>query len=202
MDAVDGRHARRERNRDAVIAATVELLEQGTFTPTAQEIADRAGVSLRSVFRYHDNLDTLVAAAGVELMEQRADEMVYQLPERDTRGLVERIDDLVEHAGRFYERNQSFARVANRRAYTDPQYAEIVRGNRQAMAEVIATLFAPELDVMTPEQRRAAIADVHTTLMFTTWDSLMGFHELTFDEATVVARRRMLSALQLEPALH
>ena len=89
MDAVDGRHARKERNRDAVVAATMELLERGCFTPTAQEIADRAGVSLRSVFRYHDNLDALVAAAGMELMAQRADEMVYRLPSPDDRSLGE-----------------------------------------------------------------------------------------------------------------
>ena len=48
----DGRSARRERNRDAVLDALVELTTEGLDDPSIDDIADRAGVSYRSVYRY------------------------------------------------------------------------------------------------------------------------------------------------------
>ena len=42
---VDGRRLRREQNREAVIDALVELFEEGSYTPSSGEIAERAGIS-------------------------------------------------------------------------------------------------------------------------------------------------------------
>ena len=56
---VDGRRARRERNRLAVIDALFELLVQAERPPSVEEVAAHAGVSVSSVFRYFENLDDL-----------------------------------------------------------------------------------------------------------------------------------------------
>ena len=59
----DGRRARAERNRDAVVEAILDLLCEGVENPTAEAIAERFGVSVRSVFRHFDDLESLHAAA-------------------------------------------------------------------------------------------------------------------------------------------
>ena len=56
---VDGRRLRREQNREAVIDALVALFEEGSYTPSSNEIAERAGISPRSLFRYFDDVDDL-----------------------------------------------------------------------------------------------------------------------------------------------
>ncbi len=61
--AVDGRTMRRTRNRSAVITALLDMIREGDLHPGAAEIAERAGVSHRSIFRYFDDLDDLVRTA-------------------------------------------------------------------------------------------------------------------------------------------
>jgi AcrR family transcriptional regulator len=59
----DGRRLRREQNREAVLDAMAALFEEGHYQPTTGEIAERAGLSLRSLFRYFDDVDDLNHAA-------------------------------------------------------------------------------------------------------------------------------------------
>jgi len=63
-DAVaNGRTARRDRNRLAVLDAVLGLLSEGELTPSPEAIALRSGVSLRSVYRHISNIDDLARAA-------------------------------------------------------------------------------------------------------------------------------------------
>ena len=59
--ATDGRVLRGERNRSAIVEALLALLEEGGAKPSAKEIAERAGVSLRSVFQHFDDMEALYA---------------------------------------------------------------------------------------------------------------------------------------------
>ena len=61
---IDGRVLRGERNRDAIVDALLELLAEGETSPSSREIAQRAGVSLRTVFQHFDDIDTLYAAVA------------------------------------------------------------------------------------------------------------------------------------------
>jgi len=58
----DGRHQRSARSREALIKASLELIDQGLLVPTAKQIADKAGVGLRSFFRHFDDMEALFAA--------------------------------------------------------------------------------------------------------------------------------------------
>lgn len=62
-EPVDGRHERSARSRAAVVDAMLDLLREHEEQPSAQQIADRAGVSLRTVFRHHDDMESLLATA-------------------------------------------------------------------------------------------------------------------------------------------
>ena len=60
---VDGRSARRDRNKTAVLDAVLELFQEGSLSPGPVEVAQRCGLSPRSVYRYFDDADELVRAA-------------------------------------------------------------------------------------------------------------------------------------------
>ena len=68
--AADGRSLRRSRNVEAARVAAIELLSEGC-RPSLSEIAERAGVATRSVYRYFGDADSAIADA-VEHRVQRA----------------------------------------------------------------------------------------------------------------------------------
>jgi AcrR family transcriptional regulator len=59
----DGRTARRDRNKLAVLDAVLQLVSEGDLTPSPEAIALRSGLSLRSVYRYMRDMDDLARAA-------------------------------------------------------------------------------------------------------------------------------------------
>ena len=67
---IDGRTARSQRTRSAIVAACIELVEEGDLRPTAPRVAERAGVSVRSVFQHFDDLEGLFAAVGDRVLER------------------------------------------------------------------------------------------------------------------------------------
>lgn len=58
----DGRSLRRERNVEAARNAAIELLSEGVH-PSLADIAERAGVATRSVYRYFGDADSAIADA-------------------------------------------------------------------------------------------------------------------------------------------
>src|SRR5690349_5183336 len=76
---VDGRRQRSERTRQLIIEAYLALLRDNPKIPTASQVAERAGYSVRSVFeRFPDLLALRVAAT-----DQAFAEGVSQAPPRD-----------------------------------------------------------------------------------------------------------------------
>lgn len=61
-EVTDGRRARSERSRQAIIDATLALMEEGNLIPTAQQISDAAGVGIRSFFRHFEDMETLFSS--------------------------------------------------------------------------------------------------------------------------------------------
>ena len=89
--ATDGRVRRGERTRTAIVDALLALLHQGVLTPTAAQIAEGAGVSVRSVFQHFEDLDAL----HLELAAEQARRVQPLLDPPDATGsLDERIADV------------------------------------------------------------------------------------------------------------
>ena len=66
----DGRVVRGLRNREALVDAIITLNEEGVLRPSAAEIAERAGVSLRSVYRHFEDIDAFMEEVK-NLLHQR-----------------------------------------------------------------------------------------------------------------------------------
>ena len=67
---VDGRRARRERGRTAVIDAMLDLLQEGRVPPPVELVAERSGVSVSTIFRYFQGLDTLQVQTFERFLER------------------------------------------------------------------------------------------------------------------------------------
>ena len=61
---------RSERSRQAIIDAMLNLVEEGILVPTAQQVSERAGVGIRSVFRHFTDMESLFATADTRMRGQ------------------------------------------------------------------------------------------------------------------------------------
>ena len=66
---VDGRRARGQANRRKLVAAMIELVREGSIAPTAEQVASRAQVALRTVFRHFDDMESLYREIDTEVMQ-------------------------------------------------------------------------------------------------------------------------------------
>lgn len=140
---VDGRRLRREQNREAVLDALVALFREGVYEPSSNEVAERAGLSPRSLFRYFDDVDDLHRSAA-ERHLQRARPLleVDAVPGDPTARKIER---LVQARSRLFEEIAPAARAMRVCAYRHPDLATELRTNRAFLRRQLRDLFAPEL---------------------------------------------------------
>lgn len=102
----DGRRNRTDRSREAMVAAIVSLMNEGNWVPTAQQVSERAGVGLRTVFRHFSDMEGLFVMAD-QLAQQQ-----YQgkFKGGDRNGsLSERIEHAVERHAEGYEATGNIA---------------------------------------------------------------------------------------------
>jgi AcrR family transcriptional regulator len=142
-DDLDGRHLRRERNREAVVDALLELYNEGNFEPSANEIAERAGSSPRSLFRYFDDVDDLCSEA-IRRQEDRVRHLV-DIAAGPSASLADRITALIDSRVALFEAIDSVGQVARIRAPFQPLIAAELAQGRTFLRNQVKRLFAAEL---------------------------------------------------------
>src|ERR1700754_2478767 len=139
---VDGRVARSERSRRAIVAAHLALIDEGDLRPTGERIAERAGLSVRSLWTNFKDMEALYAATGA-LVNERRDALHRSIPA--DLPLVERVALFCAQRAEALEMLAPSARASARR---EP-FSAALRENRAAnIARVRAHLeetFATEL---------------------------------------------------------
>jgi AcrR family transcriptional regulator len=166
---VDGRTARRDRNRDRVLDAVIELFTEGEV-PVPATVAARSGVSLRSVYRYVEDTDALVRAAIGRHLERAAPLLeVDDLTEGD---LPERADRLVAARLRFHDEVGATVRAAIARAGANPALADRLADSRREVRDQVTEAFGPELAELPADAALAATAAIDVLLQVEALDHL------------------------------
>ncbi|MBU6156953.1 MAG: TetR/AcrR family transcriptional regulator, partial [Alphaproteobacteria bacterium] len=57
--AEDGRRKRGDQSRRKIVDAMIALVREGEMSPSAAQVAERASVGLRTVFRHFDEMEIL-----------------------------------------------------------------------------------------------------------------------------------------------
>lgn len=187
----DGRSARAARTRDAVVEALLSLLDDGNFRPTARQVAERAGVSLRSVYVHFDDLEDLFIAAAHNHFE-RVRDLVESIPGD---GPVERrLDAFVRQRERIHEASAQVRRAAVLQEPFSPALAEVLSLARQLSRAEIEIVFAPELDRRNGADRNRLLLELEVIANASTWEALRLQHDLPSERAREVVAD-MLRAL-------
>ncbi|MBV9096695.1 MAG: TetR/AcrR family transcriptional regulator [Frankiaceae bacterium] len=142
-EVVDGRLARSARTRRAIVDALRSLHHDGDLLPTAPRVAERAGVSVRTVWQHFDDLEALFVEAGRRDFEIA---MTFVTPIDPGAALGARVEALAEQRSRMYEEMAPVWRAARLKAPFSPQIRlnrdRMVRLGRQQLERVFATELA------------------------------------------------------------
>lgn len=192
VEGVDGRRARRERGRIAVVDAAFELLQAGRIPPPVDEVAERAGVSVATVFRYFDGLADLQLQALARFRERFEPLLtIPRLGEGDRRS---RIDRFVTARLSLYRDAGTIMELGRLRSLETASLAAAGAEVRTLLRDQTAHHFATELDSVTPARRDDVVTVVCTLTSVESWWSLRRDHHRT-DRQIRRAWRDALDAL-------
>ena len=184
----DGRTRRSQRSRRAILEALHELVGAGELRPTAHQVAERAGVGLRTVFRHFSDMETLFAEMNARVREEIA-------PLRRARPapgpLDERARELVAQRAALFERIAPFKRsgqlARHRSEFLQEENRRMVRDLREQLREAL-----PEL-----ADAPAEVADaIELLTSFEAWERLRGDQRLGARRAREATEAAVLALLE------
>lgn len=196
-EKVDGRAARSARTRELIVSALVDLLRSGATGPTAQHVADAAGVSLRSVYAHFSSTEELHRAA-VDRVTPLV--LAHLRPIDPTESTEVRVDVLCGQRARINEDLGSLLLAADRQAHASPDLAASRRLGRVASVQQLERIFAAELGALDAGPRQRRVACIQVLLEPASWRSLRDDQQLSVDEARIATRDAVLALLPTELA--
>ena len=161
VQSSDGRRQRSERSQTAIIKAALSLMDEGTLVPTAQQIADRAGVGIRSFFRHFADMDSLFLAADEMLLSSY--EALFEVDDR-AGTLSERVARAIDLYGNAFDQLRAIILCTQAQLWRSPKLRENYGWHQKRLRKELE-LWLPEV-VSLPKDRREAL---HAIASFDMW---------------------------------
>lgn len=147
--------------------ATIAQIDDGDLRPTALRVAERAGVSVRSIFQHFADLETLHAAVA-ERLAVRLTALVLPIP--PDLPLHERVERFVRQRGTLLDAVTPIRRAADVHGpFSEEIQARVRDGQRFLRAELEAA-FRPELERL--DDADEVLDALDATSSWATWDLL------------------------------
>jgi len=186
----DGRRVRGERTRQRIVDALILLVEEGDLRPSAQRVAERAGVALRTVYHHFADVDALRSTA-LRLQGRRHLELLAPI---DPGGPVdERVASVVQQRRSLFEALTPIRRATLLDEEMSPAIAEELEAARVLLRNQLALVFSGELTGVGGGEGFLDALDVVTS--WQTWNFLRTSLHRDPEEASVVLRRLLSGAV-------
>lgn len=190
-EPTDGRTLRSLRTRDAIVDATIELVESGDLRPTAPRVAERASVSVRSVFQHFDDLESLHASVADRLLAR-----VAQLiqPIDPTLPFTDRLARFVTQRGELLEAVTPIRRAAAVHGPFSTEITARLRDGQAFLRAELETVFAAE--VAGPASAASELLDaLDMACSWVVWEGLRAGLGRSEVEAAAAMRRTLVALL-------
>lgn len=177
------------RNHAAIVEATCALIREGAGLPTAEQIAARAGVGLRTVFRQFDDLDQLFAGVTARVLTEV---LADGPPPAPTGDLDADLDALIARRARGYEHVGPFLRAARLVRVPPAAWRRFEAMAERALRDAGDRALAPHLAGVAGPAREA----LNLVLSFEAWDRLRTVQHLGVDQARATLRAATAALLR------
>jgi AcrR family transcriptional regulator len=193
LPTIDGRRARRDQNRDRVVDALLEIYREGNLQPSVALVAERSGVSHRSVFRYFEDLDELYRVTVERQFRSIFDYLLISAIGEGS--LADRVEAIIENRQELYEVAEQVARVGQMLAPVEPIIAEHQRDLAARAVAQIEHHFATELSAFPDGDREARQEALAVALSIDSIEYLRHVRRLSRDESSAALRATVLGLL-------
>ncbi len=180
---IDGRHMRSERTRRLIVEAYMALVRENNQVPTAVQIAERAGYSVRSIFERFPDLHAIrVAATDYAIAEAKA----LGAPRDINADRQTRIRSQVDARARNCERWLPLWRALSSNSRESPELQQRVRMIRQLIVMRIEVMFKPELATLAEADRKKTLLALEALTDFESWARMSEMFGLSYEQACTV----------------
>jgi AcrR family transcriptional regulator len=165
--------------------------------PTAAQIAERAGYSVRSIFERFPDLHALrLAATDFAIAEGTG---LNPLPSNDADRMT-RIRQQTEARARGCERWLPLWRVLNANKRDSPELQKRIGLVRQLILRRIELVFEAELAMLSQSERRKTVLALEALVDFESWARMRELYSLSHEEACNVWIYAIDRLLPAQPA--
>lgn len=188
--AADGRRRRSQDSRARIVQAMLDLVREGDVSPSAELVAARADVGLRTVFRHFSDLDSLYREMSAVISSE-----LMALVETPFKGATarERVLELVERRGWAYEKIAAFKRASEVHRHQSPALVADSERMVRVSRDILRGQLPPEL-----AKDKVRFEAIDLMLSFEAWSRLRREQALSPKRATEVLRL-VISGLLDEP---
>jgi len=174
----DGRRQRSVDSRARIVQALLDLVGEGEVSPSAEQVALRAQVGLRSVFRHFKDMDSLYS----EMSQVIEAEIVKTYYRPHIGGTVsERLTDLISRRAGLFERIGPFRRASTTLAHRSSFLASEQRRMSAGLRKILEDALSPEIIA-----DKAKVEALDLLLSFDSWNRLRQDQNLSPSEAEAV----------------
>lgn len=180
--STDGRRRRSETSRDKIVEAMLAIVAEGQITPSAEQVALRAQVGLRSVFRHFKDMESLYAEMTARLSLQYQ-QWLAPFTAPDWRG---QLAEMLERRVSTYEKLMPFKRAGDAHRHGS---ATLQAGHARTLAMMRARLKALLPEEVSGDELRFETLDL--LLSFETWQRLRVEQNLSARKARALLKAQV-----------
>lgn len=192
---IDGRHARSERSRQAMVDALLDLLREGNLRPSATQIADRAGVTQRTLFNQFGDMESLILACSM----RQAQRVIEMLPEAGDGDLPQRVSTYCAGLAHMLEETMNVRWAVVTSTHANWNGDRVMQMAREFMRAHLASAFGADIASLSEEVQSEVLNAVEISLDPAAWRLLRVQHGMSYDEAKASVTRAVLSILRDAP---
>ncbi len=178
---------RGEQTRARIADALIDLMTENALPPTAKEVANRAGVSVRLVFHHFEDMDALYRAVARAQFDRHW-RGLRSVPDDLTLG--QRIDRTVLQRAKLFDAVAPVRRQAVLLAVRHHAISQSLDLTDKLLRDRLEETFAAELQAA-GDERRELLAALEVAASWETWDRLRRVQGLSGAAARRVVARTL-----------
>lgn len=181
VESLDGRRQRADANKRRIALAMLDLVRTGETAPSADRVAEAAGVGRRTVFRLLNDMEGVYREMHAVMVERLAPTFAAPLKATAWRG---KLDELIERRARMFEEMLPIKTAADAIRLNSPflqgEHKKLTLAQREAVLAVLPASVTAQAEL---------VEALDLTLSFEAWRRLRYEQRLPVKQAIAVLQR-------------
>jgi AcrR family transcriptional regulator len=175
---MDGRRQRSQDSRRRIVQALLELVQEGELEPSAETVAERAHVGLRSVFRHFKDMESLRQEIS-NIIESRVAAVAVAPLAGDT--WQQRLDQLIERRVEVFEQVMPYRRSGNVQRHR----STVMEDNNARLNQILRAIL---VNILPDSLSSTEVEALDLIMCIDSWIRLRHDQKLTAEDAKAVMR--------------